>query len=120
MRKICILSFSIVLCSLAAVCAQLSAQASVRKVEVHAHRYEFVPAEITMKKGETVEVTLISDDVPHSLLIKDLNVNKVVTKGHPADVLIAPTAAGDFHGQCGRFCGGGHGTMVFAVHVTEN
>ncbi len=89
-----------------------------RTIEIHVHRYAFTPSEITLKKGETVKLELFSDDVPHSLLIKDLGINQVVTKGKPAEVTITPEKAGDFHGQCGRFCGSGHGQMSISVHVT--
>ncbi len=87
-------------------------------IEIHAHRYAFTPAEITVKKGETVKLKLFSDDVPHSLLIKDLGINQTVTKGRPAEVTFTPDKAGDFRGQCGRFCGSGHGQMRISVHVT--
>jgi cytochrome c oxidase subunit 2 len=120
MRKVRILFLSSSLLLFAAHSGHLLAQGHIRKVEVHARRFEFVPAEITLKKGETVEVTLISEDVAHSLLIRELGINKVVTKTHPAEIVITPTAAGDYHGQCGRFCGSGHGKMIFTVHVTEN
>ena len=91
-----------------------------RTIEIHAHRYAFSPSEITVKQGETVRLKLISDDVPHSLLIKDLGINQVVTKGKPAEVTFTARQAGDFHGQCGHFCGSGHGKMKIAVHVTGN
>jgi cytochrome c oxidase subunit 2 len=86
-------------------------------IEVHAKRFSFVPAEITVKKGQTVKLHLVSDDVPHSLVIKDLGVNQSVSKDHPADVTFTANDVGDFHGQCGRFCGSGHGSMIFTVHV---
>jgi cytochrome c oxidase subunit 2 len=88
-------------------------------IEIHAKRFAFVPAEITVKKGETVSLSLISDDVAHSLLIEGLGVNAPIVKGHPAQVQITPTKVGDFPGRCGKFCGIGHGQMKFVVHVTE-
>lgn len=93
-------------------------EADGRTIEIHAHRYAFTPAEITVKIGETVRLKLFSDDVPHSLLIKDLGINQTIAKGRPVEVTITPHAVGDFHGQCGHFCGSGHGKMTFAVHVT--
>ncbi|MGC1296586.1 MAG: cupredoxin domain-containing protein [Alloacidobacterium sp.] len=88
-------------------------------IEVQAKRFSFEPAEITVKKGQTVKLHLVSDDVPHSLLIKDLGVNQEVSKDHPADVTFTPDKVGDFQGKCGRFCGSGHGSMHFTVHVTD-
>ncbi len=90
-----------------------------RTIEIHVHRFAFVPSEITLKPGETVTLHLISDDVPHSLLIPGLKINQEVTKGHPVDVSVTPGSVGDFRGQCGRFCGSGHGSMLFVVHVKE-
>ena len=91
-----------------------------RSIEVHAHRFAFEPAEITVHKGETVSLKLITDDVPHSLLISDLKINETTTKSHPAEFQLTPDTVGDFHGRCGRFCGSGHGQMTFTVHVVAN
>jgi cytochrome c oxidase subunit II len=96
-----------------------NAQGTGRTIEIHAKRFTFEPAEITLEKGETVTLRLFSDDVPHSLVIKDLGVNREVAKGHEEDVTVTPDKAGDFHGKCGRFCGSGHGSMSFTVHVKE-
>ena len=95
------------------------AQQSPTTIEIHAHRFAFTPNEITLKPGETVTLHLISDDVAHSLVIPGLNVNQEVSKGHPADVTVTAHSVGDFRGQCGRFCGSGHGSMIFTVHVKE-
>jgi cytochrome c oxidase subunit 2 len=97
----------------------LHAQEPAKTIEVHIKRFAFSPTEITLKKGETVDLKLVSEDVTHSLLLKDLNISREVSKGHPADIMITPETIGDFHGQCGHFCGNGHGTMKFTVHVTE-
>jgi len=91
-----------------------------RTIEIHAHRFSFTPSEVTVKKGETVTLKLISDDVPHSLLIKPLGINQTIAKGKPAEVTFTPSQEGDFHGQCGRFCGSGHGMMTIDIHVTGN
>ena len=90
-----------------------------RTIEIHAHRFAFTPSEITVKKGETVKLKLVSDDVTHGLLIHDLGINQTLTRGKPVEVTLTPPKAGDFQGQCGHFCGSGHGRMRFTVHVTE-
>lgn len=97
----------------------LPARGQQKTIEVHAKRFAFSPAEITIKKGETVTLSLTSDDVPHSLLIEGLGVNAAIAKGHPSQVQIKSDRAGDFAGRCGKFCGSGHGQMRFVVHVTE-
>jgi cytochrome c oxidase subunit 2 len=96
-----------------------TAQEAARTIDIHAKRFSFTPAEITVKKGEAVKLVITSDDVTHSLDIPDLKVNATAEKDHPAEVTITPEKVGDFQGKCGRFCGSGHGDMKFVVHVTE-
>jgi len=96
-----------------------AAQSTGRVIEIRAHRFNFTPGDITLKKGETVTLRLYSEDVPHSLVIKELGVNKEVTKNHPEDVTITPDKTGNFRGKCGRFCGSGHGSMALTVHVQD-
>jgi len=117
MTKVSRFAVLLVLGTLAHPSSRLWAQEAGQTIEVHAKRFSFEPAEITVKKGETVKLHLVSDDVPHSLLIKDLGVNQQVSKGHPADVTFTADKVGDFQGKCGRFCGSGHGSMIFTVHV---
>jgi cytochrome c oxidase subunit 2 len=95
-------------------------QDTPRTIEVHAKRFSFSPAEITITKGEKVTLILTTEDVAHSLAIPSLHVNKEITKGHPATVEVSSDKAGDFAGKCGRFCGSGHGSMLFMVHVKDN
>ncbi len=112
---------AIILTLVCTCCAGLPAVSeATRTIEVHAHRYAFTPSEITVKKGETVTLKMYSDDVAHSLLIKDVGVNVPVSKGKPGEATFTPQTIGDFNGQCGHFCGSGHGQMKFVVHVTGN
>jgi cytochrome c oxidase subunit 2 len=96
-----------------------NAQGTGQTIEIHAKRFDFSPSEITLKKGQATTLKLISDDVTHSLVVKELGINREVSKGHPEEVTVTPDKAGDFHGKCGHFCGSGHGSMTFTVHVQE-
>ena len=106
-------------CFVASAPPPLYAQAATHAIEIHAKRFSFTPSEITVQKGETVKLTLISDDVTHKLVIPDFQVRQEVSKGHPAEVTFVANKAGDFHGMCGHFCGSGHGSMTFTVHVKD-
>jgi cytochrome c oxidase subunit II len=97
--------------------AVTAAQEATHTIEIHAKHFSFTPAEITLKKGETVKLVITSDEGTHSLVIPDLHVNVLITKGHPAEVSVTPDKAGDFDGKCGHFCGIGHHSMKFVVHV---
>jgi cytochrome c oxidase subunit II len=95
------------------------AQESTNTIEIHAHRFSFTPAEITLKKGEPTKLRLISDDVTHSLVVPGLKINAPMVKSHPTEITVTPDSTGDFKGQCGKFCGSGHGSMLFTVHVKD-
>jgi cytochrome c oxidase subunit II len=95
------------------------AQTPTTTIDIHAHRFAFAPSEITIKAGETVKLQLFSDDVAHSLRVPGLRINEEFSKGHPGEVIVTPNSVGDFRGECGRFCGSGHGSMLFTIHVKE-
>jgi cytochrome c oxidase subunit 2 len=88
-------------------------------ITIRAKKYEFIPAEITLKKDQTVKMELISDDVEHSLEVPGLGINSVMKKDEVTDIEVTPTKIGDFKGKCGKFCGFGHGKMHFLVHVVN-
>jgi|SRR5580658_8897476 cytochrome c oxidase subunit 2 len=91
-----------------------------RHINVVASKFSFEPSEITVKKGESVALSLSSEDVTHGLVIEQLHVRvEELHKGQSADVLLTPETTGTFKGKCAHFCGKGHGSMVFTVHVVE-
>ena len=119
MKYIRSIVLALMICFFMQAISTSSAQEQIRAIDIHARRYAFSPAEITLKKGETVKLRLISDDVAHSLVVPGLQIKQEMVKGHPSEVTVTPNSVGDFHGMCGRFCGSGHGSMVFTVHVKD-
>ena len=99
------------------MCASAATPASPRRIEVTAKRFAFEPAEITLKKGEAVDLVLTSKDVAHGVRIRELNLDLNVGKGKTADVTLTPTVIGTFVGHCSVFCGSGHGQMTLTIHV---
>jgi cytochrome c oxidase subunit II len=91
-----------------------------RHIDVVASRFSFEPSEITVKKGESVTLSLQSKDVTHGLVIEQLHVRvEELHKGQSSDIVLSPETVGTFEGKCAHFCGKGHGSMVFTVHVVE-
>jgi cytochrome c oxidase subunit 2 len=88
-------------------------------IEIHAKKFAYNPAEITLHKGETYKLHLTSDDAPHSLRINSLNLNAKMKAGEFNDVLFTPDQLGDFKADCGVYCGAGHKTMTMTVHVIQ-
>lgn len=97
----------------------MNAQNPPRRVEIVAKRFEFSPAEITLKKGEPVTLVLTSKDVQHGLNLEAFHQVVIAKKGGTSQVEFAPSEAGTFVAQCASFCGSGHGSMKLTVHVTE-
>jgi cytochrome c oxidase subunit 2 len=95
------------------------AQPEPHKIAITAHRFTYEPGEITLKKGEPVLLVVKSEDVPHGLRIRELNVDLKVPAHGTAQVQFTPDNAGDFVGHCSVFCGAGHGSMALDVHVVE-
>jgi cytochrome c oxidase subunit II len=110
----------IILCLAAYEKPPIHAQEQPRVIEIHAKRFSFSPAQITLTKGEKVTLALTADDTTHGLSIPDLGVNVTLTKGKVTNVEVTPQQAGTFQGMCSHFCGVGHGSMVFSVVVKDN
>jgi cytochrome c oxidase subunit 2 len=93
---------------------------NTKHIEVVDSRFSFSPNEITVKKGDPVTITVRSMDVTHGLVIEALGVRtNQIKKGQPEDLTLTPQTAGTFQGKCAHFCGKGHGSMTFTVHVVE-
>lgn len=93
------------------------AQAAPKRIEITAKKFNYTPGEITVKKGEPVVLVLKSEDVGHGLRIREFGVNLQVKKGGTAEAQFTPDKAGNFTGHCSVFCGSGHGSMTFKIHV---
>ena len=95
------------------------ASASPRVIEVHAKRFGFAPNVITVKKGESVKIHLVSEDVTHGFFSKPLKLDEVVAPNEPVDITVATTTPGKYTVICDHFCGAGHGAMGMTVVVEE-
>jgi cytochrome c oxidase subunit 2 len=96
-----------------------SGQDAPQRIAIVAKRFDFIPGDITAKKGAPVTLALTSQDVDHGLKFKDFNVVVNAKKGETKEVTFTPDKAGNFVGQCSVFCGSGHGGMKLTLHVRE-
>lgn len=114
-----LLSFLIVLFAGFVMIVPSHAETAPRRVEVTAKRFSFQPADITVKKGETVVLVLKSADVPHGIRFRELNVDVKANRGGTGQVQFTPQQTGTFVGHCSVFCGSGHGAMTLKLHVVD-
>jgi len=101
----------------AAVASPGRADGPERVVAITAHRFEFVPNEVTLRLGEPVRLRLRSEDVVHGFFSRDLGLDEVIEPGRTTEVVVTPGKAGHFTVICDHFCGAGHGNMKMTFVV---
>jgi len=75
--------------------------------------------ELHIPVGQTVKLTMISEDVIHSYFIPDFRVKKDVVPGRYTYFYVTPTKVGKYHLFCAEYCGTQHSGMIGTVHVLE-
>ena len=118
-RKQTISGWLVAAAALVILAPQMHAANESKRIEVTAKRFSFEPSEITVKKGEPVDLVVRSADVAHGLRFRELNVDVKVGKGAQAEVHFTPSRVGTFVGHCSVFCGAGHGSMTLKMHVVD-
>jgi cytochrome c oxidase subunit II len=69
--------------------------------------------------GETVQITLVSDDVVHGFYLHDFNFSRYAQPGVVNTFDLNLLYKGTFDGQCTQFCGLYHSDMLFSVRVVS-
>jgi cytochrome c oxidase subunit 2 len=110
---------SVLVLVIVTLCAPSARPAGTRHLEVVAKRFAFEPAEVTVKKGEPVDLVLTSADVNHGVRIRELGIDLRVSKGKKAETTFTPHSTGTFVGHCSVFCGTAHGQMTLTIHVVS-
>ena len=96
----------------------LRAQAP-KVIEISAKRFAFTPNEITLKKGDTVKLRIVSEDVTHGLYLKPLKIDADIEPGKITEIAVTPQTVGKFTAICDHFCGVSHGKMKMTIVVEE-
>lgn len=93
--------------------------ADERVVEIAVKKFEYLPAEISLKKGQPVRLELTSLDRIHGFDLPELGVRTDVKPDETVTVRITPTKAGVFVFHCDIFCGDGHEDLQGVITVTD-
>ncbi|MGA2549502.1 MAG: cupredoxin domain-containing protein [Burkholderiaceae bacterium] len=88
-------------------------------VKIVAQRFHYTPSEITLKRGEAVQLEFTSLDFLHGFKVPDLGVRASLPPGQTTVVHIKPDKVGRFVFLCDNFCGDGHEDMDGVFIVTE-
>jgi cytochrome c oxidase subunit 2 len=108
----------------------------VKIIEISAKKYEFIPAEVRVKKGERVQLKVHSVDTTHGaklevypegskdkstpgLKFSEPNQNEKVEKNVDQVLDFVAVEAGTYEIKCAKLCGIGHGRMKGKLIVEE-
>ncbi|MBI4449488.1 cupredoxin domain-containing protein [Candidatus Uhrbacteria bacterium] len=93
-----------------------AADAAPQVIRITAKQWEFVPAEIRVRKDTRVILEVTSTDVDHGLSIPDFTINRTLRPGATERIEFTPDKTGSFSMVCSVFCGQGHrgmrGTLI--------
>jgi len=104
---------------LGSLVALVIAQPRERTIEVVAQKFSFEPAEIRVRKGETVVLEFTTLDVMMGFRLSELGVRTDIVPGKVSRLRLTPDKAGSFAFNCDVFCGSGHEDMGGTLVVTE-
>jgi cytochrome c oxidase subunit 2 len=69
--------------------------------------------------GQTVQITLVSDDVIHGFYVRDFNFSRYALPGVTNHFDLNVLHAGTYDGQCTQICGLYHSEMLFSVRAVS-
>ncbi|MEM1201596.1 MAG: cytochrome c oxidase subunit II [Acidobacteriota bacterium] len=69
--------------------------------------------------GETIKLTMTSEDVIHSFFVPAFRVKQDVLPGRYTQVWFEATKTGEYHLFCTEYCGAEHAQMIGTVYVME-
>ena len=100
------------------VVACAAVESKERIIPIVAKRWDFVPDEIHVKRGETVILQFTAPDVPMGFHLPDFDTRTDILPGLTATLRLTPDKAGSFVFLCDVFCGSGHEDMGGKLIVT--
>lgn len=104
----------------AAIVAAAREQAGEEQhVSMLAMKFDYLPDEVTVKKGKPVVLELSTLDRVHGFDAPALGLRTDIPPGSPTVLRFTPDKAGVYALHCDNFCGDGHEGMTGRIIVTE-
>lgn len=82
-----------------------------RVISVLMKRYEFVPNVIKVRAGDTVRLTVTSEEVAHGFFLPTFGVNLKTAPGESITTTFVADKEGSYPFRCNVYCGEGHASM---------
>jgi len=114
------MTFLVLGCALAAVFATAASRTEAggqTVVKLTAKKFEYTPAQITVKKGVPVTLEITAEDTKHGFNLPDFKVRADLKPGAVTRVSFTPDKTGSFTFSCDVFCGSGHEDMSATLVV---
>ena len=93
------------------------AKKPAKRINITMKKYEFVPNEVHVKRGQPVLFVVTSADTQHGSHVAEFGKNEPVKKGQTAEVEFESDRAGTYSMQCSIVCGAMHDDMVGKIVV---
>ena len=94
-----------------------AADSGARVIKITAHKFDYAPNEIRLKKDEPVILEFTSTDVDHGFNIPDFGLRADALPGETTRLSFTPQKAGTFEFHCDNFCGLDHESMSGVILV---
>lgn len=105
--------------SVGAYVAAEPAQPKEKVIKITTKRFNYTPAEVTLKKGVPVILEFTTLDVMMGFNLPDFKVRADIVPGTTTRVRLVPDKTGTFIFLCDIFCGSGHEEMNGRLRVTD-
>jgi len=103
----------------AAIFAARSQESEEQHVSMQAMKFDYLPDQVTVKKGKPVILELSTLDRLHGFDAPSLGLHAEIQPGPPTILHFTPEKAGRYGIHCDVFCGDGHEGMLAQIIVTD-
>lgn len=91
---------------------------TTKHISMTAANFAFSPSNISVKKGDTVILTITGKEGAHGIAIPDFKISKAITEGGTVIVQFTADKTGIFNFFCNIPCGSGHKDMKGTITVS--
>ena len=93
---------------------------TTRTIRVEASQFSYSPSTISVNRGDTVTIELISADVVHGVYIDGYGVSVEADPGQSKTLTFTANQPGSFRFRCNVTCGAMHPFMIGKLNVGGN
>ncbi len=93
---------------------------ATRVIRIEASQFSYSPSVLSVNRGDTVTIQLVSADVVHGLHVDGYGVSVEADPGQTKTLTFVANRAGSFRFRCNVTCGAMHPFMIGKLNVGEN